>query len=330
MIRSRETLASTEAVAMERHLASPFTMTVVVPRPTKSQRPSTSTLSTVTPRPSRARLAARRCASDIPSWSHSCSLACPTAHAAHHPARRSKRCSRRSSVSILESRTPYTRRSAGSTAAPTVSGPAQAPLPTSSIPTTTWWPSAHSARSSDRLGGLPGEPRRRVAVGIGGQRIRPRQRLPGWLAALPPHRPSPVPRRGAPTAASGWSVGLDGGDGGRLVRIRVGVEEGVDDLAGDLLGGEPQAHGQHVGVVPPAGPGGGGSVGAQRRSDPGHLVGGDGDSGARVAADHPGPGPPGGDGLAHRTADLGPGGADRELLHLEAPPAQPVDHQFIP
>src|SRR6478609_6397773 len=39
------------------------------------------------------------------------------------------------------------RRSAGTTAAPTTRGPAQAPRPTSSTPTTTSSPAAHSSRS---------------------------------------------------------------------------------------------------------------------------------------------------------------------------------------
>ena len=87
-----------------------------------------------------ARRAASRCASDMPSSSHSRWLAWPTAHATHQPAIRSNRASRSAELSCLESRILYTRRSAGSTAAPSVSGPAQEPRPTSSIPTTTWCP----------------------------------------------------------------------------------------------------------------------------------------------------------------------------------------------
>ena len=84
-----------------------------------------------------ARLAARRCAAAIPSSSHSTWVAWPTPHVAHHEATRSKSRSRSPSVSIFESRMPLSRRSRGSTAAPTESGPAHAPRPTSSMPTTT-------------------------------------------------------------------------------------------------------------------------------------------------------------------------------------------------
>ena len=49
-------------------------------------------------------------------------------------------------------RTPFTRFVRGSTAAPTISGPAQAPRPTSSTPTTTSQPSSHRACSIRRVG----------------------------------------------------------------------------------------------------------------------------------------------------------------------------------
>ena len=47
---------------------------------------------------------------------------------------------------------PLTRRSFGRTTAPTISGPAQAPRPTSSMPTTTSWPRSHSSFSIERVG----------------------------------------------------------------------------------------------------------------------------------------------------------------------------------
>ena len=52
-----------------------------------------------------ARRAASRCASAMPSSSHSAWLAAPTAQAVHHDATRSKSCSRSASVSVFESRT---------------------------------------------------------------------------------------------------------------------------------------------------------------------------------------------------------------------------------
>jgi hypothetical protein len=48
---------------------------------------------------------------------------------------RSNSFSRSGSVSSFESRTPFTRLASGRIAAPTIKGPAQAPRPTSSIPT---------------------------------------------------------------------------------------------------------------------------------------------------------------------------------------------------
>ncbi len=73
----------------------------------------------------------------------------------HQPAIRSNSFSRSASVSIFESRTPLTRESLGRIAAPTINGPAHAPRPTSSMPTTTSWPSSQSSRSSPRVGGRP-------------------------------------------------------------------------------------------------------------------------------------------------------------------------------
>ena len=52
----------------------------------------------------------------------------------------------------MESRTPFIRVSRGRTAAPTLSGPAHAPRPTSSIPTTTSWPRPQSSFSMARVG----------------------------------------------------------------------------------------------------------------------------------------------------------------------------------
>ncbi len=99
-----------------------------------------------------ARRAASFCAADIPSWSHSSWLAAPTDHDTHQAAMRSNSASRSRSVSSFESRTPLTRVSRGSTAAPTINGPAQAPRPTSSMPTTTSCPRAHISCSIARVG----------------------------------------------------------------------------------------------------------------------------------------------------------------------------------
>ena len=91
-----------------------------------------------------ARRVASRRAAVIPMRSHSSGLACPTAQAVHQAATVSKICSRTCSDSCFESRSPRGRRcgAARSTATPTVSGPAQAPRPTSSIPATSWCPAA--------------------------------------------------------------------------------------------------------------------------------------------------------------------------------------------
>src|SRR5690606_2017371 len=102
MIRSRVTLARIEAVAIDREVWSP--RTILRAPPTKSQFPSTRTWSGFKPNATRARRAANRWASDIPSSSHSSWLACPTAQAWHQSATLSKRASRSLSVSIFESR----------------------------------------------------------------------------------------------------------------------------------------------------------------------------------------------------------------------------------
>ena len=88
---------------------------------------------------SRARRVASRSAAVIPSRSHSSGPAWPTAQPAHHAATRSNMASLVSSVSCLESRSPFgiRRGDSHSTTTPTLSGPAQAPRPTSSIPATT-------------------------------------------------------------------------------------------------------------------------------------------------------------------------------------------------
>ena len=122
---------------------------------TKSHSPSLTAASGTTPSAATARRVATRCASAIPSSSHSCWLALPTAQAMHQPAIRSKSFSRSASLSSFESRTPLTRESLGRTAAPTINGPAHAPRPTSSMPTTMSWPSSQSSRSTPRVGGRP-------------------------------------------------------------------------------------------------------------------------------------------------------------------------------
>ena len=76
----------------------------------------------------------------MPHSSHSAGVACPTDQSWHHAPTAPKISSRRASLSILESRSHggmercCTR--GRTTATPTVSGPAQAPRPTSSRPAT--------------------------------------------------------------------------------------------------------------------------------------------------------------------------------------------------
>ena len=151
-MRSRLTLASIEAAAIDTQVTSPFTIVRVMPPPTKSTEPSSSTRSGTTGSASRARRAARRSAADMPSASHSSCVTTPSDQASHHAAMRSNESSRSRSVSSFESRMRYGRRSFGATAAPITSGPAHAPRPTSSMPTTTASPAAHSSRSVVSVG----------------------------------------------------------------------------------------------------------------------------------------------------------------------------------
>src|SRR3990170_181399 len=99
---------------------------------------------------------------------------------------RSKRASRSRPVSSFESRTLYTRRSRGITAAPTEIGPAQAPRPTSSTPTTISAPESHSPRSTRIPGGhCRSEGRSRATD------IRTFSPIAARYAARPPeHRPT--------------------------------------------------------------------------------------------------------------------------------------------
>src|SRR4051794_33890830 len=98
-----------------------------------------------------ARMAAIRSASVMPSSSHSMYDAWPTP--TPRAQRRTARAafSRSGRVSCLESRTPRTCSVAGTTAA-TVTGPAQAPRPTSSMPTTTRSPASQNFRSRRSVG----------------------------------------------------------------------------------------------------------------------------------------------------------------------------------
>src|SRR5262245_39729574 len=221
-----------DAAATERHSASAFTRrsTWGTAAPTKFHRPSTTAASGATPSPSMARWAASFCAGAMPSSSHSSRVATPTAHAEHQPATRSNSFSRSASVSILESRTPFTRRPRGRTAAPTISGPAHAPRPTSSTPTTTSWPAAHSSCSAERVGArflvrrtgtgwnLPG---RAAAGSDAGTRADRSGEVDAGLAGLDAahHREAGRLRRSHQI----------GGDGGEKATRGLGVEaEGVE------------------------------------------------------------------------------------------------------
>ena len=164
-MRSRETFAKTEAAATDTQSASALTSSITscACGETKSQRPSTiaastlapSTLATSTLAPASAakpRAVARRCAATMPSWSHSSALAAPIDHRRHFAATCSNISSRCISESCFESRTPPSN-TAGSSektisrlniAIPTTSGPAQLPLPTSSMPMIVFAPRPNS------------------------------------------------------------------------------------------------------------------------------------------------------------------------------------------
>ena len=86
----------------------------------------------------------------------------------------------------------------------------------------------------------------------------------------------------------------------------LGREEGVEHLGDDRLGGEAQAEGQDVGVVPPSSAASRLRVGAQRGPHARHLVGGHGDARARPAADDADVASPVGDPFADPAADVGP------------------------
>ena len=87
----------------------------------------------------------------MPSVSHSSWLACPMPIATAHARTDTAATSRCSGVSIFESRTPRRCSGAGMTAA-TVTGPAHAPRPTSSIPQTSRSPAFQHFRSRRSVG----------------------------------------------------------------------------------------------------------------------------------------------------------------------------------
>ena len=89
----------------------------------------------------------------MPSASHSAALAWPTAAATAHPMIFGYSASRCSRVSSFESRTRRIRFGAGPiTTAPTLTGPAHAPRPTSSMPHTSRAPSSKQPCSTRSLG----------------------------------------------------------------------------------------------------------------------------------------------------------------------------------
>ena len=103
---------------------------------------------------------ANRCAATMPNTSHSIAVAKPVDHLKHFAATSSNIASRLASKSCFESRTPPSVTagssekitSSPSIAIPMTSGPAQLPLPTSSIPTIVSNPFSRNARSRDASG----------------------------------------------------------------------------------------------------------------------------------------------------------------------------------
>ena len=114
----------------------------------------------------------------MPSSSHSSYDAWPTPTATAHLRTAAAATSRSGRVSCFESRIPR-RCSGGGTTAQTVTGPAHAPRPTSSMPHTTWSPLLQSRRSSRRVGN-GGRTAGRTVVGG------------GTVGTLPTGRASPV------------------------------------------------------------------------------------------------------------------------------------------
>src|SRR4051812_14837299 len=121
---------------------------------------------------------------------------------------------------------PYTRRSLGMTTAPIVSGPAQEPLPTSSMPTTTSHPRSQSSRSADRPGAL-----RLWAVeraGTAGPYPRPVGRSSTRVVAFAVPFVHPDTGRGHEFTLRN---GMDSREGGPMVRLTTGRVDGIVDLS---------------------------------------------------------------------------------------------------
>ena len=90
----------------------------------------------------------------MPWRSISSGSACPTACAVAQRRNRGTSACRAAGVRSFESRTPdgAARTEASMTTTPTVTGPARAPRPTSSIPATSRFPARRSFRSSLKVG----------------------------------------------------------------------------------------------------------------------------------------------------------------------------------
>ena len=161
MRSSRSTLATIEAAAIETDALSPRTSvaTSMPSRRSRSCGPSTRTSGSCgAAGPARTAASARRAASRRPAASPRASIS--TLSAAPIPTRAVRwmvraRASRRAGDSRFESRAPAGRSAGSRTTAATVTGPAHAPRPTSSIPTT-GRPARHAARSRGLTGASPG------------------------------------------------------------------------------------------------------------------------------------------------------------------------------
>ena len=149
MIRSRVTLAMTDAAAMHAATRSPFHIARPgTPRPAIG-KPSVRTYPGVSSRRANARRIASTLVTCRPRRSTSSGGTMTTDHATARATTASYTCSRTRGVSSLESARSgiSARRLVASTAAATTSGPAHAPRPASSAPATGARPMRSRARS---------------------------------------------------------------------------------------------------------------------------------------------------------------------------------------
>src|SRR5207237_1344794 len=223
MIRSRVTLAITEAAAIEKLKASPVTTVLTAQDSGGGTLPSTSAISGTSPSAATARRIARRLARRMLMRSISRVLAAPTPILAQR-SRASKQASRASRVMAFESSSsrrtmPRNRWRSRITAAATT-GPASGPRPASSTPHTTPAQPRSIAKSGIAFALPPGPPPRVSPKPLVPRGRGRRKGHPAATLAAPELQPRQRARLDQTKAYYDWFAGLSDAERDRRFRER--------------------------------------------------------------------------------------------------------------